>query len=110
MSYHPSLVPQSAKVRIELSMAAGALDTSRSSSTAAIERFRDTQLCEDLKKLVNLDNLLDCAIMATKDKREIKVGGIFCKSLFLLFMYIDFRPRVYFFVVLQSFFACSRLT
>ena len=59
-------------------MAADALYSSQSFSTAAIERFHDTQLCEDLKKLVDLDHLLDCTIMATKDKREIKVGGIFC--------------------------------
>ena len=71
-------VPQSRQVRIELSMAADATDTSQVSSTAAMERFHKDQLCEDLQKLANQESLFDCTILATKDKREIKVCDFFC--------------------------------
>ena len=79
MWFTPSTpVPQSQRVRIELSTAADALESSRSSSTAAMERFHKDQFCEDLQKLAIEENWFDCTIMATKDKREIKVCDFFC--------------------------------
>ena len=102
------LTTQSERVRIELSMAADAIDTIEPFSAASSDNLHANQLCADLQKLVDQDDLLDCTIMATKDNREIKVCGIFCKILFSPAMHADYRPRVCFFACDRRFFVkCS---
>ena len=107
----PTPVPQSMSVRIELSMTAGALDTSQLFSAASSEDLHVNQPCADLQKLIVQEELLDCTLMATKDKREIKVCGIFCKFIFSPAMHVEFRHCVRFFAYARQFsVVCFRLT
>ena len=99
--YIPTTTPQYVKVRVELSAAVDALDSSQSSSTAAIERFHKDHLSEDLQKLADLEQLLDFTFV-TSDESEIKVCGVFLYDYFLAVMHTNFRPRVCFYTYGRS--------
>ena len=101
MMFYPRFVPQSATFRVELSMKADTIDKIEPFSAALSEHFHATQLCEDLQKLVEQDNFLDCTIMSTKDNHEIKVCDFLLN--YLLLTHINFRHCVRFFAYARRF-------
>ena len=48
-------------------------EPSQSPVATSSERFHESKLLKDLQQLTEDDQSLDCTIVATKDKREIKV-------------------------------------